>query len=87
MRFLGMGIGHQDGITNASISDDNDMDCDPDACEESEECGDNEARQGAHEDIDEEDTEEEEEEEENTEDEGEEGREDDSEDDVGYGDL
>ena len=49
MRFWGMGIGHRDGITNASISDN--MDCDPDACEESEEYGDDEIRQGADEDI------------------------------------
>ena len=95
MCFVGMGIGHQDGSANASISDD--MDCDPDACEESEEYGDDEIMQGPNED--EEDTEDEEEDEEDEEDkedeEGEEDKEDkeedqddqDSEDDIGYDDL
>jgi hypothetical protein len=86
MRFLGMGIGHQDGSANASISDD--MDCDPDACEESEEDGDDEIRQGPNVDVgereDEEDTEDEEEDEE---DEEEDQDDQDSEDDNGYDDL
>jgi hypothetical protein len=90
MRFVGMGIGHQDGSANTNISDD--MDCDPDACEESEEYGDDEIRpgQGPNEDVgegeDEEDIEDKEEEEE------EDQLEDDqdselSEDDIGYDDL
>lgn len=83
MRFLGMGIGHQDGSANTSISDD--MDCDPDACEESEEYGDDEIRQGPNEDTgegeDEEDTENEEEDEEEDQDNQ------NSEDDIGYDDL
>ena len=50
MRFVGMGIGHQDGsTTNASTSDD--MDYDPDTCEESEEYGDDKIRQRPNEDV------------------------------------
>ena len=80
MRFTGMGIGHRGGSANASISDD--MDCDPDACEESEEYGDNEILRGPNED--EEDTEDEEEDEEEDQDD----RDSDiSEDDIGYDDL
>ena len=85
MRFVGMGIGHQDGSnTNASFSDS--MDCDPDNCEESGDYGDEEVRQGGNKDIGEE------EDEEDTEDEEDEDQEDDhddrdSEDDIGYDDL
>jgi len=83
MRFAGMGIGHRDGSANAGISDD--MDCDPDACEESEKYGDDEIQQGPNEDVDEgedeEDTEDEEEDEEEDQDDM------DSEDDIGYDDL
>lgn len=80
MRFVGMGIGHQDGSANASISDD--MDCDPDACEESEEHGDGEIRQGPGEDgEDTEDEEEDQEDEEEVQDDW------DSEDDIGYDNL
>lgn len=90
MRFVGMGIGHQDGSANASISDD--MDCDPDAREESEEYGDNEIRQGPNKDVskgeDEGDTgDDEEDEEEDEEDEEEDQDDQDSEDDFGYDNL
>jgi hypothetical protein len=85
MRFGGMGVGHQDGSTKASISDD--MDCDPDACE-SEEYGDDEIRQEPNEDVgegeDEEDTEDDEEDQEEEEEDQENW---DSEDDIGYDDL
>jgi hypothetical protein len=91
MRFMGMGIGHQDGSTNTSISDD--MDCNPDACEESEGYGDDEIGQAPNKDVgeeeDEKDTQDEEEDEEEEEEEGDsEDRDDrDSEDDIGYDDL
>ena len=61
------------------------MDCDPDACKESKEYGDDEIRQGQNEDVgegeDEEDTEDEEEEEEEDQDDQ------DSEDNIGYDNL
>ena len=97
MRFVGMGIGHGDSSTNASISDS--MDCDPDACEESEDYGDDEIGQGGGEDMnedkdeddieDEGEDESEDEGEDDSEDEGEEDQDDDrySEDDIGYDDL
>ena len=92
MRFVGMGIGHQDGSANASISDD--MNCDPDACEESEEYGgasDDEIRQGPNEDVgegeDEEDTEDERDDEDEDEDEDQDDQDTSSEDDIGYDDL
>lgn len=86
MRFVGMGIGHQDGSANTSISDD--MVCDPDPCEESEEYSDDEIRQGPNEDVGEgedEDTEDEEPEEDEEEEEDQDDQ--DSEDDIGYDDL
>ena len=71
MRFVGMGIGHQDSSTNTSISDS--MSCDLDACEESEDYGDDKIRQGGSEDMNEDEDEDdiavEEEEEEESEDE------------------
>jgi hypothetical protein len=85
MRFIGMGIGHQDGSANTSISDD--MDCDPDACEELEECSDDEIRQGPNEDVGEEDTDDDEENQDDDEDEEEEGGDRDSEDDIRHDDL
>lgn len=88
MRFVGMGIGHQDGSANASISDD--MDCDPDACEETEEYGDDEIRQEPNEDVGEGEDEEDsdtEDEVEDEEDEVEDQDDRDSEDDIGYDDL
>ena len=93
MRFVGMGIGHQDGSANASISDD--MDCDPDACEESEDYGDDKIEQGGIEDMNEDEDEDdiedegEEESEDDEEEDGEEDQDDDrySEDDIGYDDL
>jgi hypothetical protein len=93
MRFAGMGIGHQNGSANAGISDD--MDCDPDACEESEDYGDDEIRRGGSEDMNEDEDEDdiedegEEESEDDEEEDGEEDQDDDqySEDDIGYDDL
>ena len=93
MRFVGMGIGHRDSSTNTSISDS--MDCNPDACEESEDYGDDEIRQGGSEDMnedkDEDDVEDEREEESEEEEEEEDGEDQDndrySEDDIGYDDL
>jgi hypothetical protein len=86
MRFMGMGIGHQDGSTNTSISDD--MDCNPDACEESEGYGDDEIGQAPNEDVGEEEDEKDTEDEEEEEEEDSEDRDDrDSEDDIGYDDL
>ena len=92
MHFVGMGIGHQDSSTNTSISDS--MDCDPDACEESEDHGNDEIRQGGSEGMNEDDDEdnnsiEDEEEEESEEEEEEEDQDDDqySEHDIGYDDL
>ena len=91
MRFVGMGIGHQDGGANTNISDD--MDCDPDACEEFEEYhdGDDEIRpgQGPNDDVlgegeDEEDIEDEEEDEEDDQDDQDNEL---SEDDIGYDNL
>lgn len=89
MRFVGMGIGHQGGSANTNISDS--MDCDPDACEESEDYGDDESRQGGNEDVsDGEDEDAEEDEGEDTEEEdGEDDQDDDqdSEHEIGYSDL
>jgi hypothetical protein len=85
MRFVGMGIGHQDGSANASISDD--MDCDPDAREESEEYGDNEIRQGPNKDVGEGEDGDTEDDEEDEEDEEEDQDDQDSEDDFGYDNL
>ena len=90
MCFVGMGIGHQNGSTNTNISDS--MDCDPDACEDSEDYGDDEIRQEVmSEEEDEEDIGnkgEEESEDEDKED-GEEDKDTDwcGEDDIGYDDL
>lgn len=88
MCFVGMGIGHQGGSTNTNISDS--MDCDPDACEESEDYGDDKSRQGGNEDVSDGDEDTEEEEGEDTEEEdGEEDQDDDqdSEHEIGYSDL